>query len=116
LRTGGYVIDFLGRGFDVAEKMGILPAIKREGYDVKELRLVEASGRRIGGFNADVFRSATNGRYVGIPRGELARIIYQKIEGSCETIFGDSATKIEQNTHHVRVSFQRTQHREISTS
>ena len=25
LRTGGYVIDFWGRGFDVAEKMGILP-------------------------------------------------------------------------------------------
>ena len=26
LRTGGYVIDFWGLGFDVAEKMGILPA------------------------------------------------------------------------------------------
>ena len=69
LRMGGYVIDFWGRGFDVAEKMGILPAIKREGYDVKELRIVGANGRRIGGFDADVFRSATIGRYVSIPRG-----------------------------------------------
>jgi 2-polyprenyl-6-methoxyphenol hydroxylase-like FAD-dependent oxidoreductase len=108
LRTGGYIIDFWGRGFDVAEKMGILTAIKREGYDVKELRLVGANGRRIGGFDADVFRSATLGRYVSIPRGELAKIIYQKIEGSCETIFGDSVTKIEQGPNHVSVSFERT--------
>ena len=113
LRTGGYVIDFWGRGFDVAEKMGILPAIKREGYDIKELRIVGARGRRIGGFNADVFRSATLGRYVSIPRGELAKIIYQKIEGSCETIFGDSVTKIEQNANHVSVSFQRTAPRDF---
>src|ERR1700761_3156680 len=27
LRTDGYVIDFWGRGFDVAEKMGILPSL-----------------------------------------------------------------------------------------
>jgi 2-polyprenyl-6-methoxyphenol hydroxylase-like FAD-dependent oxidoreductase len=104
---GGYVIDFWGRGFDVAEKMGILPAIKREGYDVKELRIVAANGRRIGGFDADVFRSATLGRYVSIPRGELAKIVYQKIESSCETIFGDSVTKIGQSANHVRVSFHR---------
>jgi 2-polyprenyl-6-methoxyphenol hydroxylase-like FAD-dependent oxidoreductase len=108
LRTGGYVIDFWGRGFDVAEKMGLLPAIKREGYDVKELRLVSTSGRRVGGFNAEVFRSATNGRYVSIPRGELAKIIYQSVEGRCETIFGDSITKIEQDEHRVCVTFERT--------
>ena len=108
LRTGGYVIDFWGRGFDVAEKMGLLPAIKREGYDVKELRLVGATGRRVGGFKAEVFRSATNGRYVSIPRGELAKIIYQSIEGRCETIFGDSITKIVQDEHRVCVTFERT--------
>ena len=43
------------------------------GHDVKgALFLVGASGRRVGGLSADVFRSATNGRYVSIPRGELA--------------------------------------------
>ena len=84
LRNGGYVIDFWGRGFDVAEKMGLLSDIKSQGYNVKELRLVDAKGRRTGGFNvAEVFRSATSGRYVSLPRGELAKIIYQKIEASC---------------------------------
>ena len=107
LRSGGYVIDFWGRGFDVAEKMGLLSDIKSQGYNIKELRLVDAKGRRAGGFNvAEVFRSATSGRYVSIPRGELAKIIYQKIEGSCESIFGDSITKIEQDKNGLRVAFK----------
>jgi 2-polyprenyl-6-methoxyphenol hydroxylase-like FAD-dependent oxidoreductase len=105
LRTGGYVIDFWGRGFDVAEKMGILPDIKRGGYDVKELRLVNSNRRRVGGFNIDVLRFATNGRYVSIPRGELAKIIYQKVKGGCDTLFGDSIRKIEQDESEVQVSF-----------
>jgi len=113
LRTGGYVMDFWGRGFDVAEKMGLLPAIEREGYDVQEFRLVDANGRRVGGFNAEVFRSATNGRYVSIPRGELAKIIYQKVEGRCESIFGDSITKIEQDQNGVRVAFKCTRPRDF---
>ena len=115
LRTGGYVIDFWGRGFDVAEKMGILPDIIRNGYDIKELRLVDSNGRRVGGFNTEVFRSATNGRYVSIPRGELARIVYQKVEGCCEALFGDSISKIEQDEIKVRVSFERSEPRYFDT-
>ena len=37
LRTGGYVIDFWGRGFDVAEKMGLLSDIKSQGYNITVL-------------------------------------------------------------------------------
>jgi 2-polyprenyl-6-methoxyphenol hydroxylase-like FAD-dependent oxidoreductase len=111
LRTGGYVIDFWGRGFDVAEKMGILTKIKREGYDIKELRLVNSRGKRVGGLNAEVFRSATGGRYVSIPRGELAKIIFEALGDRCETVFGDSVTKIEPDESEVRVSFERTEPR-----
>ena len=32
LRAGGYIIDFWGVGYDVAERMGILPALFQEGY------------------------------------------------------------------------------------
>lgn len=106
LRTGGYALDFWGRGYDVAERMGILPGIRRDGYDVKELRLVNARGKRIGGFKVDVFRAATQGRYVSIPRGDLAKNIYQKVEGRCETIFGDSITGIKQDADGVDVTFK----------
>jgi 2-polyprenyl-6-methoxyphenol hydroxylase-like FAD-dependent oxidoreductase len=106
LRTGGYIIDFWGSGFDVAERMGLLADIRREGYDVQELRLVNARGRRVGGFDVDIFRTAAQGRYVSIPRSALAGIIYRKIEGRCETIFGDSITEIQQTTDGVQVAFE----------
>jgi 2-polyprenyl-6-methoxyphenol hydroxylase-like FAD-dependent oxidoreductase len=106
LRTGGYIIDFWGSGFDVAERMGLLADIRREGYDVQELRLVNARGRRVGGFDVDIFRTAAHGRYVSIPRSALAGIIYRKIEGRCETIFGDSITDIQQTTDGVQVAFE----------
>jgi 2-polyprenyl-6-methoxyphenol hydroxylase-like FAD-dependent oxidoreductase len=106
LRTGGYVIDFWGSGFDVAERMGLLADIRRDGYDIKELRLVDGRGWRVGGFKLDAFRTATRGRYVSIPRSDLAKIIYRKIEERCETIFGDSIKVIEQGTEGVNVAFE----------
>ena len=31
-RTGGYMIDFWGKGFDLIERMGLLPEVERSGY------------------------------------------------------------------------------------
>ena len=111
LRSGGYAIDFWGRGFDVAERMGIIPEIRRDGYEIRELRIVNERGKRIGGFNVNVFRAATHGRYVTIARSDLARNIYRTIEGRCETIFGDSITRIEQTGGQVDVTFERARPR-----
>jgi 2-polyprenyl-6-methoxyphenol hydroxylase-like FAD-dependent oxidoreductase len=111
LRTGGYAIDFWGVGFDIAERMGILPEVRRDSYNIKELRIVNAQGRRIGGFDVDIFREAARGRYVTIARSDLARIIYRKIEGDCETIFGDCITEIKRGGNGVEVSFERAQAR-----
>jgi 2-polyprenyl-6-methoxyphenol hydroxylase-like FAD-dependent oxidoreductase len=72
LRTGGYVIDFWGSGFDIAERMGLLPQILSSGYIVQEVRVVNDQGRRVAGFPAAAFTRATNNRYVSVPRGDLA--------------------------------------------
>lgn len=106
LRTGGYVIDFWGVGFDVAERMGLLPDIRREGYAVREVRVVGRDGKRVAGFPVDAISRITNGRYISIPRGELAALIYRKIEGSVETVFNDSIADIEHCPDCVRVRFE----------
>ncbi len=50
LRTGGYVIDFWGAGFHIADRMGLVPAIKERGYAVQEVRVVNRNGKRVSGF------------------------------------------------------------------
>ncbi len=105
-RTGGYVIDFWGRGYDIAEKMGLVPGLRAKGYHIRELRIVDANGRRIGGFGVDVFRELTRSRYVSIARADLARLIYGRIENRFETIFGDSIVQIAQDDDGVDVNFK----------
>jgi len=113
LRTGGYIIDFWGTGFDVADRMGLVPELMRRGYVVKEVRLVDAKGRRAGGFSAEIFNQATGGRYVSLPRGDLAAAIYATIDGKVETIFGDRLTALEPSKTSVRATFAKTPARDF---
>jgi 2-polyprenyl-6-methoxyphenol hydroxylase-like FAD-dependent oxidoreductase len=106
LREGGYVIDFWGLGFDVAEKMGLLPALRQRGYRAEELRLVNRNGKKVGGFTTSIFQSNLGDRFLSILRGDLASVIYSAISGKVETIFGDSISLIDQNEQGVEVSFQ----------
>ena len=113
LRSGGYVIDFWGVGYDIAEKMGLIPRIRELGYQVMEVRYVDEHGRKRGGFAVDVFSRMTNGRFTSLPRSELAATIYHTIDGKVETVFGDSIARIEDGSNSVRVSFAHAAPREV---
>ena len=106
LRTGGYVIDFWGLGYDIAEKMGLLPDIAKLGYHMQELRIVDDHGRRLSGFGVRVFRELTSGRYITLGRSDLSKLIYDRISGSCEIIFGDSITSLREAHGEVHVEFE----------
>jgi 2-polyprenyl-6-methoxyphenol hydroxylase-like FAD-dependent oxidoreductase len=106
LQTRGYVIDFWGRGYDIAEKMGLLPDITRIGYHTQELRIVDDRGRRLSGFGVQVFRELTGGRYVTLGRSDLSKLIYDRISGSCEIIFRDSITSLREAHGELHVEFE----------
>jgi 2-polyprenyl-6-methoxyphenol hydroxylase-like FAD-dependent oxidoreductase len=95
-RTGGYVIDFWGAGFDVAERMHLIPRLREVGYAVREVRVVDRTGRRVSGFASAVFSRATHGRFTSIARSDLAACIFDALPTGVETIFGDSISRIEQ--------------------
>jgi 2-polyprenyl-6-methoxyphenol hydroxylase-like FAD-dependent oxidoreductase len=107
LRTGGYIIDFWGAGFEVARRMGLLPDLTRAGYQVREVRVVDRDGRRVSGFPADAFARAVRSGFTSLPRGDLAAAIYGALDGRVETIFGDTITRIDQTVDDVRVTFDR---------
>jgi 2-polyprenyl-6-methoxyphenol hydroxylase-like FAD-dependent oxidoreductase len=94
-RTTGYVIDFWGLGYAIAERMGILPAVKEHGYLVREVRFVDERGRRDGGFSTAPFQRATGARFTSLPRGELSEIILKSLEGRIETRFATTVTGLE---------------------
>src|SRR5262245_49691294 len=64
LRGGGYVIDFWGTGYDIAERMGLGAALERIGYQMREMRIVNERGMRVAGFGTGAFRELAGGRFV----------------------------------------------------
>jgi 2-polyprenyl-6-methoxyphenol hydroxylase-like FAD-dependent oxidoreductase len=107
-RESGYVIDLWGLGYDIAEKMGLLPDLERRAYRVDELRFVNDRGKRVGGFAVDIFRNMTSGRYISLPRSDLVKAIYRTIESRCEIVFDDSVAGIENTRDSVTVKFERS--------
>ena len=107
LRTGGYVVDFWGGGYAVAERMGLTAELHATGYAVQELRLVDQNSRRVGGFSAELFRRNVDGRFVTVPRGDLAAMIYRCIDRHVEALFGESVSAITQHDSGVRVTLER---------
>ncbi|BBX32839.1 hypothetical protein MMAG44476_08516 [Mycolicibacterium mageritense DSM 44476 = CIP 104973] len=112
-RTGGYVIDFWGVGYRVAQRMGLEAAIRSAGYQVQTLRSVGPDGRARSSLSVDGFRHATDGKLTSLARGDLAAIIYSTIADDVETIFDDSITAIDEHTDGARVSFERMQDRDF---
>src|SRR3546814_17885216 len=74
LREGGYAIDFWGAGFDVAERMNIVPDLRKADLGIPELVFVDKDNKRKGGFNNDKLRKMVNGRLVTLLRSDLSTI------------------------------------------
>ena len=109
-RTGGYVIDFWGLGYDIAERMGLLGDINRIGYHVREVRIVDDRGARLTD-GTKVFNELTGGRFVTLGRSDLSRLLLKKIEGTTEIIFGDAIVDLRERNDCVEVKFEHTSER-----
>lgn len=106
LRTGGYVIDFWGLGYDIAERMGLASSVNRIGYHMREMRIVDDRGGRITGFGTKVFGELTGGRYVTLGRSDLSRLLFEKVKGTTEVIFDNEIVGLQEQTDCVQVQFK----------
>jgi 2-polyprenyl-6-methoxyphenol hydroxylase-like FAD-dependent oxidoreductase len=105
LRRGGHLIDFWGAGFDVAERMGIVPELRCRGYRFAEARAVSSSGKRIGSFEPSAFIGSSD-RYLSLARYDLASVIYAALDGRVETILGDTVSALDDDGDRVLVTFE----------
>jgi len=112
-RTGGYMIDFWGVGYQVAKRMGIEDAIRAAGYQIEWLRSVGSRGEIKADVDVDVFRRLIGEDFTSLPRGDLAAAIYTTIEDKVETIFGDSIATVDEHDDGVRLTFENSAPRDF---
>ena len=100
LRRGGYIIDFWGLGYEIAERMGILDSLRQAGYAMRRLQLLDARGREVAALDLEPLRDALHGRFISLARADLAATIF----GACAGVrshFGLSIDGIDQREDEV---------------
>ncbi len=106
LRAGGYMIDFFGPGYDTAERMELLDPLAGIHQHIDNLVFVDADGsERLRIPYRDV-RAAFGGRHFNFPRGDLARVLYERLNGRAEVTFGTTVAAYEHEGDRVRVHLE----------
>ncbi len=75
LRREGYMMDFFGTGWDVAERMGLVGQLRAVRYPIDAFEFVDAGGRPYMRMPIEWARRALGGNYVYLRRGDLERIL-----------------------------------------
>lgn len=107
LNDRGYMIDFYGSGYDVAEKMGIIEQlqIKSEQYPISKLEFVDRNGKPRARLDVEKFREVLNQRYFPLMRGDLEEVIYESVKDRVPIRFGTSINRLEVQDDAVEVEF-----------
>jgi 2-polyprenyl-6-methoxyphenol hydroxylase-like FAD-dependent oxidoreductase len=106
LRTGGYLLDFSGAGYDVAQRMDLVPALRRRSVRADATVLVDRHGKTVHHIDMHRTLATSADRYLVIGRSALAGTIYTALDDRVETVFGDRISRIHQGEHQVEVDFE----------
>lgn len=113
IRSGGYILNLWGVGYDAVERMGLLPSLLELQYITDELRMVDSEGRTRGGYPSRVLQRLANQRIATLARGDIAAAIHGLLDGRVESVFGDSITTIEGDGVRARIGFEHGSPREV---
>jgi 2-polyprenyl-6-methoxyphenol hydroxylase-like FAD-dependent oxidoreductase len=81
-RAGGYLIDFWGLGYEIAERMGIMSTLRERGYEMRRLQMVDRHGREEAHMDLAPLYEAQRGRFISVARADLA----SALAGACQGI------------------------------
>ncbi|GAA1033888.1 MULTISPECIES: FAD-dependent monooxygenase [Amycolatopsis] len=94
-RRQGYMIDFFGTGYDAAEAMGVLPAIKEAAYPVSEAILLDAQGKRRSDIQFGRFARTVGGRLLSVLRPDLEQALRATLPAEVELRYDSGVVAVE---------------------
>ncbi|WJK42679.1 FAD-dependent monooxygenase [Solwaraspora sp. WMMA2056] len=100
-RTEGYMIDFFGPGYDVLDRMGLLPQLQEHGYRVQALTYRDERGRRRASLSYARFAEMVDGRLTSIMRPDLERILRHALPERVALRFDSRLTRIDHRSDRV---------------
>lgn len=101
LRGEGYMIDFFASGYDVAERMGVVPRLTDVAYDVDRVSYVDDAGHESAHIDYDQFRRMQHGRVLTLMRGDLEGVLHDALGGQVEVRFDRTIDAVTQDDRSV---------------
>lgn len=103
LRKGGTPVDIRGGTIDIAERMGILDEIRAHCLPPRPTCFLAPDGSTLAVQEASAGDDIEHG--FEIERDRLLAILFEKIDGKVEIIFGDAITAVHDDGDAVQVTF-----------
>ena len=105
LRDDGYMMDFLGSGYDASERLGLLEDLASIHDPVDRFTIVDAAGRERVSLPYSLLRKRLFGnRHFNFMRGELVRLLARRVEGHVDLRLGTTIASIQQRTSSAAVT------------
>jgi 2-polyprenyl-6-methoxyphenol hydroxylase-like FAD-dependent oxidoreductase len=102
-RTGGYMIDFWGSGFELAARMGLEAPLRDAGYQIEEMQMLDSHGRARIRLRVGAVIQVVGGRYCSVLRSDLARLLLESVQNRVEILFGTQVESLGANAKSVEV-------------
>ncbi len=104
--TGGYMMDFFGTGWDVAERMNLTDPLRAIHYPIDFLKYVDDRGDPCFSVRMESIRRALESRYVYLLRSDLERILLDRAaQAGVDIRFGASIRSFDDAGDHLEVTF-----------
>ncbi|WP_435109367.1 FAD-dependent monooxygenase [Nocardiopsis synnemataformans] len=102
-RSGGYMVNLVGWGYDAAERLGLVPALSDSDLGLFSTVLVRADGRHKFAVPPEIARAALGDRALTVFRGSLESALYEAVREAAVLRFGTTALNVAQDSGGVRV-------------
>ncbi|KXP10976.1 monooxygenase [Tsukamurella pulmonis] len=94
-RTGGYLVNLLGPGFDAAEALGLVPALRDRDQGIFSSVLVRADGSTKLTMPAALAEQSLGSRALTLVRGDLEAVLHDALDEGAPIRFGTTVTGID---------------------
>jgi 2-polyprenyl-6-methoxyphenol hydroxylase-like FAD-dependent oxidoreductase len=102
-RSGGYMVNLVGTGYDAAERLGLLSALAERGLGWFTSILVRADGSRKFTVPSEIAQAAIGARALTVFRGDLESALFEAVDGEVAFRFGTTVSAVEQDADGVVV-------------
>ncbi|HYI83954.1 MAG TPA: FAD-dependent monooxygenase, partial [Acetobacteraceae bacterium] len=103
LRDGGYTLGLSDPGLDAAERMGVADALRAARHMPRRLVYVDGDGRERFTLGGAALDRLVGERRFNLLRGDIERVLYERVRGEVEVRFGASVESLEESQDGVGV-------------